>query len=85
VLAEKRVDDLIIAPAGGNDDAIKDMIADGLPVVSVDREFVGVEAGAIVVENYSPRRLSCAISSHWRIAALRFYARVSAPIRSTIA
>ena len=53
VLAEKRIDGLIIAPAGGNDDAIKDMIAHGLPVVCVDREFVGVEADTIVVDNHS--------------------------------
>jgi len=51
VLAQKRIDGLIIAPAGGNDDAVKDIIIQGLPVVCVDREFVGVEADTIVVDN----------------------------------
>ena len=74
VLAQKRIDGLIIAPAGGNDDAVKDMIAHGLPVVCVDREFVGVEADTIVVDNRSAAKTivrHLIALGHRRIAVLR--------------
>jgi LacI family transcriptional regulator len=74
VLVQKRIDGLIIAPAGGNDDAVKDMIAQGLPVVCVDREFVGVEADTIVVDNHSAAKTivqHLIALGHRRIAVLR--------------
>ena len=74
VLAQKRIDGLIIAPAGGNDDAVRDMIAHGLPVVCVDREFVGVEADTIVVDNHSAAKTivrHLIALGHRRIAVLR--------------
>jgi LacI family transcriptional regulator len=74
VLAQKRIDGLIIAPAGGNDEAVKDMIAHGLPVVCVDREFVGVEADTIVVDNHSAAKTivrHLIALGHRRIAVLR--------------
>ena len=55
VLQQKRVDGLILGPAGGNADTILDMIAQGLPVVCVDRELAGVEADTIVVDNREAR------------------------------
>ena len=51
VLSQKRVDGLILASAGGNDEAVRDMIAGGLPLVCVDRELEGVKADTIVVDN----------------------------------
>jgi LacI family transcriptional regulator len=62
------------APAGDNDDAVKDMIAQGLPVVCVDREFVGVEADTIVVDNHSAAKTivqHLIALGHRRIAVLR--------------
>jgi LacI family transcriptional regulator len=74
VLQQKRVDGLILAPAGGNADTIRDMIAQGLPVVCVDRELAGVEADTIVVDNREAARtlVTHLIDvGHRQIAALR--------------
>ena len=56
VLSQKRVDGLIIAPAGGNADVIRKLISDGLPVVCVDRELEGVNSDTIVVDNREAAR-----------------------------
>ena len=74
VLQQKRVDGLILAPAGGNADKIREMITQGLPLVCVDRELAGVEADAIVVDNRAAARtlVTHLINvGHRRIAALR--------------
>jgi LacI family transcriptional regulator len=74
VLSQKRVDGLVIAPVGGNASAIRNLIAEGLPVVCVDRELRDVETDTIVVDNRSAART---LSRHLisvgrrRIAALQ--------------
>ena len=74
VLSQKRIDGLILAPAGGNDEVIKDLMAQGLPLVCVDREIAGVQADTIVVDNRAAAltlvRHLVAIG-HRRIAVLR--------------
>ena len=85
VLQQKRVDGLILAPAGGNADKIREMITQGLPLVCVDRELAGVEADTIVVDNRAAARtlVTHLINvGHRRIAALRAN---STRIRLTIA
>jgi len=74
VLSQKRIDGLILAPAGGNDEVIKDLMARGLPLVCVDREIAEVQADTIVVDNRAAAltlvRHLVAIG-HRRIAVLR--------------
>jgi LacI family transcriptional regulator len=74
VLSEKRIDGLILAPAGGNDEVIKNLMAQGLPLVCVDREIAGVEVDTIVVDNREAAltvvRHMVAVG-HRRIAVLR--------------
>lgn len=50
VLLEKRVDGLIMAPAGGNEVYIRDLIASGFPTVFVDR-YMDLGADAVIVNN----------------------------------
>jgi LacI family transcriptional regulator len=74
VLSQKRVDGLILASAGGNDEAVRDMIARGLPLVCVDRELEGVKADTIVVDNRAAAQTvvrHLLAVGHRRIAALR--------------
>jgi LacI family transcriptional regulator len=56
VLSRKRIDGLILASAGGNDEAVRDMIAQGMPLVCVDRELAGVDADTIVIDNRAAAR-----------------------------
>ncbi len=56
VLLEKRIDGLIISPAGGNSDYAATLIGEGLPIVCVDRSFQGVEADTIGVDNREAAR-----------------------------
>jgi LacI family transcriptional regulator len=51
VLLEKRVDGLIIAPAGGNQSYLADIAARRIPMVFVDRMLPRVEADAVLVNN----------------------------------
>jgi LacI family transcriptional regulator, galactose operon repressor len=51
VLLEKRVDGMIIAPAGGNEAELKAIIASGVPMVFVDRAIIGVDADSVGVNN----------------------------------
>ena len=51
MLQEKRIEGLIIVPAGGNEDYLGDLVADGLPLVFADRYLGGVEADAVLVDN----------------------------------
>jgi len=79
VLWRKRVDGLILAPAGGNVEPIRRLVAEGLPVICVDRRLQGVETDTIVVDNRLAGRV---LAQHLisvgrrRIVALR--ARLSA-------
>jgi LacI family transcriptional regulator len=56
VLLEKRVDGLIIAPAGGNQSYLTDIVSRRIPMVFVDRMLPRVEADAVVVDNLAATR-----------------------------
>ena len=51
VLQEKRIEGLIIVPAGGNEDYFEELVATGLPIVFADRFLEGVQADAVLVDN----------------------------------
>ena len=51
VLLEKRVDGLILAPVGANHDYVRSLLADGFPMVFVDRCLPGLAADAVLLEN----------------------------------
>ena len=53
VLSQKRIDGLILASAGGNMKAIQNLLAEGLPIVCVDRDVEGIEADTIVIDNHA--------------------------------
>jgi LacI family transcriptional regulator len=53
VLLQKRVDGIILASAGGNVEAIQNLVAEGLPLVCVDREVDKAVADTIVIDNYA--------------------------------
>lgn len=53
ILIEKRVDGLIIAPAGGNAAYLNALGEDGPPIVFVDRAMPGVAADTVTVDNVS--------------------------------
>lgn len=61
VLMEKRVDGLIVAPAGGNRDYFSELVASSFPLVFVDRFLPEVEADSVVVDN---RRAAFDLVSH---------------------
>lgn len=52
VLLEKRVDGIVMAPAGGNHAYLRDLAAGGFPIVFVDRWLPGINVDAVVVDNY---------------------------------
>lgn len=73
VVLEKRVDGIVIVPAGGNRDYLNDLIGTGLPVVFADRFLPGLDADAVIVDNRdaSFRLVTHLIRlGHRRIAAL---------------
>jgi LacI family transcriptional regulator len=51
VVREKRLDGLIIAPSGGNEDYLTDLVKQDFPLVLVDRALEDVEADTVVVDN----------------------------------
>jgi LacI family transcriptional regulator len=51
VLQERRVEGLIIVPAGDNEDCLNELVISGLPVVFADRTVEGVEADTVLVDN----------------------------------
>jgi LacI family transcriptional regulator len=51
VLQERRVEGLIIVPAGGNEAYIEELVLSGLPIVFADRFLEGVDADAVLVDN----------------------------------
>jgi LacI family transcriptional regulator len=61
VLLERRVDGLILAPAGGNRQYLADLSASGFSLVFVDRALEGVGADAVLVDN---RPAAAALTRH---------------------
>ncbi|RLB31868.1 MAG: LacI family transcriptional regulator [Deltaproteobacteria bacterium] len=51
LLRHKRVDGMLIAPTGRDDDGIRDLIASGMQIVCVDRKLDGIAAPAVLSEN----------------------------------
>ena len=51
LLSRKRVDGMILAPTGKNDELIRDLIARGMQIVFIDRKLEGIEAPAVLSEN----------------------------------
>ncbi|MEQ8967585.1 MAG: LacI family DNA-binding transcriptional regulator [Azospirillaceae bacterium] len=56
VIMEKRVDGLILAPAGGNEDYLQALVKRQFPVVFVDRSLSAVRADQVVVDNRQAAR-----------------------------
>jgi LacI family transcriptional regulator len=74
ILMEKRVDGLIIAPAGGNVAYLETLGLHGPPIVFVDRALPAVAADAVTVDNVSASRDAVEhliARGHRRIAVLR--------------
>lgn len=74
VLMEKRIDGLILAPAGGNESYLADLVGRPFPTVFVDRALPRVDADAVLVDNRAgARRLVEHLLGigHRRIAVLR--------------
>ncbi len=53
VLLEKRVDGLILAPAGGNETYLASLAERSFPLVFVDRILTSVSADSLVVDNFA--------------------------------
>lgn len=74
VLLEKRVDGLILAPVGANHDSLRSLLANGFPLVFVDRCLPGLAADVVLIEN---ARAAYELTAHLlhlghrRIAVLR--------------
>ena len=74
VLLEKRIDGLVIAPAGGNRAYLRELILKGMPVVLADRVLSGVGADAVVVNNREASREATAYLNglgHRRVGILK--------------
>lgn len=56
VLLERRVDGLIVAPVGGNERHLAEIINRGIPTVFVDRKLRQVEADTVLVDNFDGAR-----------------------------
>lgn len=56
VLLEKRVDGLIVAPAGSNNQHFGQLVASGFPIVFVDRTLADVACDAVIVNNREASR-----------------------------
>jgi LacI family transcriptional regulator len=52
LVLERRIDGIVIAPAGGNEPLIDDLVKEGLPIVFGDRILKGVMADSVVSNNY---------------------------------
>lgn len=81
MLRERRVEAIIMVPAGGNHDYLRDLVGSGLPVVFADRYLTSVRSDSVVVDN---REAARAIVSrltevgHRRIAVMRADLKASA-------
>jgi LacI family transcriptional regulator len=51
LVLERRIDGIIIAPAGGNEEMLADLAESGLPLVFGDRKLRGVPADTVVADN----------------------------------
>jgi LacI family transcriptional regulator len=51
LVLERRIDGIVMAPAGGNEELLSDLVAGGLPLVFGDRRLKGVVADTVVVDN----------------------------------
>lgn len=80
VLLEKRIDGIVMAPAGGNRDYLSALLADGVPIVFVDRRLEGLAVDAVVVDNDAAARR---IVSHLVSLGHRRIAIVMAELRSS--
>ena len=56
VLLEKRIDGLILTPAGGNEAYLSDLVARPFPLVFADRALPGVDADTVAVDNLGASR-----------------------------
>ena len=74
VLMEKRIDGLILAPAGGNVAYLEALVARGFPLVFVDRSLPSVAADSVLVDNLAAATALVAhliARGHRRIAVLK--------------
>ena len=51
VLTNKGVDGMIIAPCAGGDDAVRNVVEAGVPVVLLDRDIEGLDASRVMLDN----------------------------------
>jgi LacI family transcriptional regulator len=52
LVLERRIDGIVIAPTGGNEAMIRELVEEGLPIVFGDRVLKGVVADSVVSNNY---------------------------------
>ena len=53
VLQNKKVDGIILAPAGGDHKGIRGIVNKGIPLVLIDRLIDGLEADSVIIDNIS--------------------------------
>ena len=73
VLLSRRVDGIIISPTGGNRKAFERVVANGVPMVQVDRQVPGLQVDTVVVDNRQGVReaiLHLVALGHRRIGAI---------------
>jgi len=51
LVLERRIDGIVIAPAGGNETMLKELVEEGIPLVFGDRVLKGVVADSVVSNN----------------------------------
>jgi len=51
MLQDKGVDGIVLAPTGGNRDAMQDLISSGTPLVQIDRQVAGLAANSVTLDN----------------------------------
>jgi LacI family transcriptional regulator len=51
LVLERRIDGIVMAPAGGNEELLADLAESGLPLVFGDRKLKGVSADTVVADN----------------------------------
>jgi LacI family transcriptional regulator len=53
LVLERRIDGIVMAPAGGNEDTLADLLESGLPIVFGDRKLRRVSVDTVVADNVS--------------------------------
>jgi LacI family transcriptional regulator len=74
VLRERRVDAIVMVPAGGNRAYLRELASDGFPIVFADRYLTNVTADSVVVNNReASREVVSRLTEvgHRRIAVMR--------------